>query len=82
MLTEVNMPNLFKQKTGNEILQVLVVVAVIGALAITICVIISNKFKDGAKSSTNQIGDNLQNSIDGALSIDQDTHIGSDGVYE
>ena len=35
-----------KEKAGNEILQTLVIIAVIGALAITICVLVSNKLKN------------------------------------
>jgi hypothetical protein len=70
-----------KEKAGNEILQTLVIVAVIGALAITICVLVSNKFKDTAKDSTNTIGQGLSNSINGAMSIDQDGSIGTGGTY-
>jgi hypothetical protein len=75
------MRELLKNKIGNEILQVLIVVAVIGALAITICVIISNKFKQQTKASTNRVGDSLQNTIDGTLSMEQDQSAGSEAVY-
>ena len=70
-----------KEKAGNEILQTLVIVAVIGALAITVCVLVSNKFKQTAKDTTNTVGQGLTNSITGAMSIDQDTSIGAGGTY-
>lgn len=77
-----NLKNLLKEKIGNEILQVLIVVAVIGALAITICVLVANKMKGQAKDSSNRIGENLDNSVSGALSMEQDKSIGTDGTYE
>ena len=52
-----------KEKLGNEILQVLVIVAVIGALAITVCVIIASKLRATAKDSTENVGSGLNESI-------------------
>ena len=48
-----------KEKAGNEILQTLVIIAVIGALAITICVLVSNKLKNTGKNSLNTVGNSF-----------------------
>ena len=53
-----------KEKAGNEILQTLVIIAVIGALAITVAVLISSKLRSTAGSSTEKVGAGLNNSID------------------
>ena len=53
-----------KEKAGNEILQTLVIIAVIGALAITVAVLISSKLRSTASSSTEKVGSGLNNSID------------------
>lgn len=53
-------------KKGNEILQTLVIIAVIGALAITVCVLISNKVKDTTKTGLKNVGDGLTEAVAGA----------------
>lgn len=55
-----------KEKVGNEILQVLIIVAIIGALAITICVLISNKLKSTGKKSMNDVGNGLDAGVNSA----------------
>ena len=55
---------MFKSKKGNEILQVLIVIAVIGALAITICTLISSKLKHTAKSNLNTVGSGITNAAE------------------
>ena len=52
-----------KEKAGNEILQTLVIIAVIGALAITVAVLISSKLRNTASTSTQEVGNGLSNSI-------------------
>ena len=65
-----------KNKKGNEILQTLVIIAVIGALAITICVLISNKLKVTSKASLNTVGNGLDNAIAAFSPSDEDYHFG------
>lgn len=55
-------------KKGNEILQTLVIIAVIGALAITVCVLISNKVKDTTKTGLKNVGDGLTAAVEDASS--------------
>lgn len=55
-----------KSKKGNEILQTLIIIAVIGALAITVCVLISNKIKSTTKTGLNDVGKGLTNAVEGA----------------
>ena len=52
-----------KEKAGNEILQTLVIIAVIGALAITVAVLISSKLRSTAGSSTEKVGNGLDSAI-------------------
>ena len=66
-----------KEKAGNEILQTLVIIAVIGALAITICVLISNKLKNTGTSSLNTVGNGLSNAIDFASPSSTDYTFGN-----
>jgi hypothetical protein len=54
---------MMKDKKGNEILQVLVIVAIIGAVAITITYLISSKLRETAKTATNDIGSGLGASV-------------------
>ena len=56
-----------KEKKGNEILQTLVIVAVIGAVAITVCVLISNKLKATSNTSLNTVGTGLTGAINNAI---------------
>ena len=55
-----------KEKKGNEILQLLVIVAVIGALAITVCVAISGKLRKTTENNLNSVGSGLTNGVNGA----------------
>lgn len=55
-----------KNKKGNEILQVLVIVAVIGALAITVCVAISGKLRNTTETGLKNVGDGLQAGVNDA----------------
>lgn len=55
-----------KNKKGNEILQVLVIIAVIGALAITVCIAISNKLKNTTETGLRDVGDGLNTAVTGA----------------
>jgi hypothetical protein len=61
-----------KEKAGNEILQTLIIIAVIGALAITICILISNKLKATSKQSLNDVGNGLGEGVNEAMQ-DRDT---------
>ena len=47
------MLNKLKEKKGNEILQVLVVVAILGAVTIAICVALSGQLRSSTKSTVN-----------------------------
>lgn len=58
----------FKSKKGNEILQVLVIVAVIGALAISVTMAISSKIKNETKENISTIGSGLENGVKEAQS--------------
>ena len=55
-----------KNKKGNEILQTLIIIAVIGALAITICVLISNKIKGTSQTALNDVGNGLTDAVNSA----------------
>ena len=55
-----------KEKKGNEILQVLVIVAIIGALAITVCVAISSKLRNTTETGLKNVGDGLTAGVSGA----------------
>ena len=50
-------------KMGNEILQTLIVIAVIGALAITVCILISNKIKDTTSTGLNNVGNGIEEAV-------------------
>jgi preprotein translocase subunit SecG len=52
-----------KEKAGNEILQTLVIIAVIGALAITVCVLISNKIRKQSSDTVSNMGSGLNNAV-------------------
>ena len=65
-----------KDKKGNEILQTLVIIAVIGALAITVCVLISNKIKATSKENLNTVGNGLSEAIDKFSPQDSDWSFG------
>lgn len=52
-----------KNKKGNEILQVLVIIAVIGALAITVCIAISNKLKNTTETGLRDVGNGLNTAV-------------------
>ena len=52
-----------KEKAGNEILQTLVIIAVIGALAITVAVLVSSKLRSTASKSTETVGNGLNSAI-------------------
>ena len=56
-------------KKGNEILQTIVVIALLGAVAITVCVLISSKLKSTTKNQLNSVGDGLGNAV-GAMDAD------------
>lgn len=53
-------------KMGNEILQTLIVIAVIGALAITVCILISNKIKDTTSTGLNNVGNGIEEAVSNA----------------
>ena len=55
-------------KKGNEIIQTLVIVAVLSALAITICVAISTKVKSTSSSQLNTMGNGLDGAVTNASS--------------
>ena len=55
-----------KDKKGNEILQTLVIVAIIGALAITVCIAISNKLRSTSETSLKDVGNGIENGVAGA----------------
>lgn len=44
-----------KEKAGNEILQTLVIVAVLGALAITVCMALAGQLKQSSNTTINVI---------------------------
>lgn len=48
-----------KDKAGNEILQVLVIVAIIGAVAITVTWMISSKLRSTGKTATEDVGNGI-----------------------
>ena len=57
-----------ENKKGNEILQTLVIIAVIGALAITIAILISNKLRDTTNTGLKNVGDGIVSGVDSASS--------------
>lgn len=63
-------------KKENEILQTLVIIAVIGALAITICIMISNKVKETAKTGLNDVGNGLSTAVLQAVDGRETTYTG------
>ena len=48
-----------KNKKGNEILQVLVIVAIIGALAITVAMAISGKLRNTTNEGLKNVGNGI-----------------------
>ena len=46
-----------KSKKGNEIIQVIVILSVLSAAAITVCIMISNQLKKSAQATTNKLNE-------------------------
>ena len=63
------MLNKIKEKAGNEILQTLVIVAVIGALAITVCMAISGKINQTTADQNKKLGAGLDNAVADASTL-------------
>lgn len=60
----------FRNKRGSEVIQNLIVIAIMGALAITALTAISNKLKEKNTSVLNTIDAELTGAQDGALGND------------
>ena len=66
-----------KNKKGNEILQTLVIVAVLGAVAITICIAISSKLKHTSGTAMQNVGQGIDTGVNKMSGSDAEKAAGS-----
>ena len=52
-----------RNKKGNEILQTLVIIAVLGAVAVTICIAISSRLKSTSNTSLQNVGTGINSGV-------------------